>query len=648
MARVLVQRHAIELGRAFRVRAQQGFEREERGARRLAGGDQGARQRGVPFGPGGAVDAAVGGRADIGQVFAPALDAAAHVEVRRRRRQHQHHFPVARADPRDQRAHGRLDGLGRERGGLAGNRPRGVAHGEGAVPLRLEVLPPFRAEHHHADFRMLVEETQHRIVEGQALRRPAVAVGAARRGDAGQRPAQALGRLMEAEARVGRERLCEVHGVRVAPQQYRRRWRRLAFGTRREGVVGGAGPAEAVVRRAPGRVPVRGGAQHWRRRGGEQERDGARAGEQEDAPARHAPRRAERLFDEAVGQRGEDQRDEHQEDAGRQRHLFREDVVGDGEQRPVEQVERIRDVAQEVHGAGRGAGAEVERAEHQQRGGQDHDQRGRAGVRRGGRVGQGSDQHAQRQPPGRGRHRRRAALQREHRADRAGQQFPGAEGQQEEGRLRLEMHGGEAGQQAAEAQRGEQFERIGAPPVQAEVEQRRQHEVVLFLQRQRPGVQQRLERRGRVEVARLLPQHDVGGKAQGARHLPEQFEQVGAREQQGAERRAEGQHRVAGRQQAPEAAGDEAGVGEGAALDGREDVARDQEAGEDEEHVHPEVAAGQEILVGVVEQHGEHRQAAQPLDVVAQRARLRAGERRGRARRGRGQRRISAARHRTS
>ncbi len=135
-----------------------------------------------------------------------------------------------------------------------------------------------------------------------------------------------------------------------------------------------------------------------------------------------------------------------------------------------------------------------------------------------------------------------------------------------------------------------------------------EEEVELLFDAQGPGVQQGADLGGISEVAALddPPEIDVGQQQGLGDQRPAQVLEVLGKQDQGGAQGHEGRQDHQGRGQPAHAALPEVQEREGSRADRLEQQAGDQEAREDEEDVHSDVAAG-EAQVGVVEEDGQDR-----------------------------------------
>jgi hypothetical protein len=111
----------------------------------------------------------------------------------------------------------------------------------------------------------------------------------------------------------------------------------------------------------------------------------------------------------------------------------------------------------------------------------------------------------------------------------------------------------------------------------------------------------------------------IGGVEGGADDVAGDFDRPHGREQQQREDADRGKQDRRERQQSLRPPRVEAAQGDAAgALDLAEQQARDQEAGDDEEDVDPDVAAGEEGDARVTEENGADRDGAQALDIATE------------------------------
>jgi len=145
-----------------------------------------------------------------------------------------------------------------------------------------------------------------------------------------------------------------------------------------------------------------------------------------------------------------------------------------------------------------------------------------------------------------------------------------------------------------------------------------EEEVELLFHPQGPGVQQGADLGGVSEVASLddPPEVDVGQKQGLGDQRPAQVLEVFRKQDQGGAQGHEGRQDHQGRGQPAHAALPEVQEREGPRAVRLEQQAGDQEAREDEEDVHPDVAA-REAQFGVVEEDGQDRHGPQSVDIGA-------------------------------
>ena len=154
-------------------------------------------------------------------------------------------------------------------------------------------------------------------------------------------------------------------------------------------------------------------------------------------------------------------------------------------------------------------------------------------------------------------------------------------------------------------------------PEQREHEQRRPHEVELLLDRERPEV---LDRRGRLSLLEVVaPERGkmhVGGEERGPDAVGDHVSGAHEVEEMLRRDRRHDEREHGGGQDAARAADVEAHERHAPGLERlRQEQARDQEAGEDEEDVDAHVAARQARDSRVPERHEQNGDGAQALDV---------------------------------
>ncbi len=164
-------------------------------------------------------------------------------------------------------------------------------------------------------------------------------------------------------------------------------------------------------------------------------------------------------------------------------------------------------------------------------------------------------------------------------------------------------------------QRHEHQEHAVARVAVDQPQQDRKEDVVLLLDRQRPGVKHRLHLGLIVEIARLPEEQDVRGEEQGRDHALRKVAEIERHQQERRRHAAGDDHGEQAGHDPPDAPLIE--------VEDREPVVRelggqnagDQVARNDEEHVDPDIAAAEHGPAGMKEQHRQHRQRAQTIDL---------------------------------
>ena len=261
----------------------------------------------------------------------------------------------------------------------------------------------------------------------------------------------------------------------------------------------------------------------------------------------------------------------------------------------------------------RGAGPD------QQRRADARDQRDRSRHRRP-LVEQHDRQRHQREPgeTGRGREprRQRPRLVQAQREQGADQQFPAARHREIESERRLRHHHPRREQQRRDQEDEDRQSRDVPAPAQEEGQEQGEGEVELLLHGERPAVQQRHRLGDRPEIiGGDVPEPEVGeAEHQGGEAGSIAFEGARHHQQRARDRHDHG-HQHHRREQPPHPPLVEGGPGETAAFHLRRDDPGDQIAGDDEEDVDPDEAAAEPRHLVMVEQHGEHRDAAQTVEM---------------------------------
>ena len=202
-----------------------------------------------------------------------------------------------------------------------------------------------------------------------------------------------------------------------------------------------------------------------------------------------------------------------------------------------------------------------------------------------------------------------------HADERAKQQLPGAERGQEKRERRVSgvgQHGGGERQQHAGRDQGVQAPR--AKPVAGQHEQRT-NDVELLLDRERPGVQQRLGFRRRVEVARRQCKKYVRDVGHGGDHAVGEFLQLDRQQIKIRQHARCQQHGEQRRKQPHDAALVERGDGEAAVLDLVVDQPADQISRDDEKDIDADKAAGHERDAGVIGDDRQNCHSPQSVDI---------------------------------
>jgi len=146
-------------------------------------------------------------------------------------------------------------------------------------------------------------------------------------------------------------------------------------------------------------------------------------------------------------------------------------------------------------------------------------------------------------------------------------------------------------------------------------QQDRKDDVVLFLDRQRPGVKHRLHLGLIVEITRLPEEQDVRGKEQGRDHALRKVPEIERRQQERCRHAAGDDHGEQAGHDPPDAPLIEVEDRESIVGDLGSQDAGDQVARNDEEHVDPDIATAEDGPAGMKEQDWQHRQRAQTIDL---------------------------------
>ena len=334
---------------------------------------------------------------------------------------------------------------------------------------------------------------------------------------------------------------------------------------------------------------------------------------------------AERALDEGPGRPGEQDREGAETEERRGRQRVAETDAGEGEDRLVPEVGGVADEADADQGRGReqaaGGVACAGVADDEAGAGAGEDDR--CHVRELGRGGDGDEdgEEAGEREGGGGA----GGGRRGHREGSAEKELPGAEGEEEEAGLRV-RRGGPGGQREAGGAGGEDGDEEAAPAPEGG-ERGREQEVELLLDAEAPGVQQRQVLGGGAEVVELLPVEDVGDREDGRDEAAGEVAQLERREPGEGEGDAGEEDGDQRRQDAAGAALVEAGDGEAPGGEVAQQDPGDQVAGDHEEDVDAEPAAGEGSEAGVEEDHREDGDGAQAVDLAAPAV----GDRRGSA-----------------
>ena len=143
----------------------------------------------------------------------------------------------------------------------------------------------------------------------------------------------------------------------------------------------------------------------------------------------------------------------------------------------------------------------------------------------------------------------------------------------------------------------------------------RQRQIKLLLDRERPGVQQRLFRRGMVEIAGLEPEEKIRGEGHHRCNRAEKLRAFGGQEIMEGRDRGQRHHGVQRRQQAAHAPLVKSRKGKRAALQFRLDDPGDQIAGDHKEDIDADKTAEHRRRLEMERDHRKHGDGAQPVDV---------------------------------
>ena len=330
------------------------------------------------------------------------------------------------------------------------------------------------------------------------------------------------------------------------------------------------------------------------------------------------------------GQRHRD-RAQQQPDPQRQRLLRQGRGLGDHLQRPVHQIQRVRDRAQELHRreAEHAPGMEPARrgaADEQRRSGQ-HRQCGTP-PREGGALIEG-DHHEREDHQARPGQQARALRPQPARAgaqqegdQRPRAELPGPGGQGEEGPRLGDVHQQHARQEGGRGERGRaEHQPLLTAPAHPEPgrQKQRPEEVELLLDAEGPVVLEH-RRGGFGEIVRALLGEEVVRHVQSSHHCaPQHVRHEQRRHPDPGREQAQQGDQQRRRQDAARPLGVErAEADPPLPFERLQQMRGDQEAGDHEEDVHAHEPARERRDPGVVEQHQHHRDRAQALDVGAE------------------------------
>ena len=167
----------------------------------------------------------------------------------------------------------------------------------------------------------------------------------------------------------------------------------------------------------------------------------------------------------------------------------------------------------------------------------------------------------------------------------------------------------------ASAEKADAPEHRPRPPAPEEQQEQREEDVVLLLDREAPGVEQRVVVGRGLEVAGDLQQPEVGDEEDDRDEAAEEVGELVRHHGGERHRHAGGEHDIERRQDPPGPALVEAADGEAAlGMLGQQDRG-DEEAGDDEEHVDADEAAGDAAEAGMEQDHRDHGNGSQAVDL---------------------------------
>jgi hypothetical protein len=138
----------------------------------------------------------------------------------------------------------------------------------------------------------------------------------------------------------------------------------------------------------------------------------------------------------------------------------------------------------------------------------------------------------------------------------------------------------------------------------------------LLLDRERPGVQQRLLDRRMVEIAGLPPEEDVGGKGDDRGNRAEEFRPFGGQQITEGRQRGQRHHGIERGQETTYPSLVEPREAESAGVDLGLDDSRDQVARDHEEDVDSDEAAIDRGRLEMKRHHRQYGDGPQPVDVL--------------------------------
>jgi len=155
-----------------------------------------------------------------------------------------------------------------------------------------------------------------------------------------------------------------------------------------------------------------------------------------------------------------------------------------------------------------------------------------------------------------------------------------------------------------------------APPG-AQQHDRGPEQIELFLDAERPQMQERLESSRSVKVTRFAPQEEIRHEHRACRDVLQQLLVVEVGEREPSEHGHGQQHDGERRDDAPNAPDVEVEQADPAAIGFVEEEAGDQKPGDDEEHIHADKSTRKGARRGMEGSDGQHGDRAQTVDVGA-------------------------------